>query len=534
MKRKKLGCLTTGGLVAFALTLIIVGTSYAITRNKIFSPGALNAQASGQALGDVTSHADLEKECAACHPAPWDRVSMAARCIECHRDVLDQLTDLNSLHGAVMAEMDQLNCRECHTDHNGPEASLTQFLEGDFPHELVGFSLKAHGQVNWQRQIVCSDCHQDGFRNFDLNSCVSCHQEVQPDFMDDHTALFGTACLACHDGLETYGSDFDHDQFAFKLEYLHTNLACDQCHAQATGLEMLQATSQACEFCHQKDDVHQEQMGDQCGVCHTPKGWGFAIFDHSSTGFILTGGHDDLECLNCHQDETYQGNDPACISCHASDEPHNGLFGIECAACHTVSRWSEIIFTHSGAYAQDCNTCHLVDLPANHFPGICSACHSTNAWKPATFDHAVAGATDCISCHNGDKPRNHYTAQCSACHNTGGWLPASFDHRAAGATDCISCHSGNRPNNHFSGQCSQCHSTNAWKPASFKHSFPLNHGGANEQCQLCHNNSNYSSYTCYGCHEHNQSKIQEKHKEVNNFNNNCIRCHPGGREAKDD
>jgi hypothetical protein len=574
MKRRKLGCLTTGGLVALILTLIVVGSSYAFTRAKLFSPGELNAQSSGKVLGGATSHADLNEDCASCHPAPWDRVSMAARCVECHRDVLDQLTDLSSLHGAVMAEMDDLNCRQCHTEHHGATASMNEFLRGDFPHEMVGFSLKAHSRISWERDIVCEDCHSDGFTTFDQTVCITCHEQVHPDFMNDHVGLFGNACRECHDGIETYGADFDHDRAAFKLEYLHTTLDCGQCHEGAASMHMLMETPNICEGCHLKDDVHQEQLGNQCGVCHTPEGWELGKFDHSATGFALKGGHKNLECLDCHADRTYQGNDPACISCHAKDEPHNGQFGTDCGLCHTINRWNEITFDHSGVVSQDCNACHITDRPANHYPGICSACHSTNAWKPATFDHGVAGATDCISCHSGakprnhysgqcsachstnawkpatfnhsaagatdcischnkDKPSNHYSAQCSACHNTNAWKPANFNHQAAGATDCISCHSGNRPNNHFSGQCSMCHNTNAWKPASFKHSFPLNHGGANQQCTLCHPSNNYNSYTCYGCHEHTASKMQEKHKEVKNFSNNCVNCHAGGKGGDD-
>jgi hypothetical protein len=544
------------------ITLIVVGTSYAFTRSKIFSPGALNAQSNGSVLGGVTSHAELDMDCAACHPAPWDETNMAELCVVCHQTVLTQLADLNSLHGAVMAEMDQLSCRECHTDHHGEDASLTKFLEGDFPHERVGFSLQSH---------VCADCHPAGYTKFELPVCITCHEQVAPNLMADHVSSFGNACRECHDGIETYGTDFDHDKLVFKLDYLHTFLECGQCHPGASTLQMLKDTPEACESCHQDDDVHQDQMGNQCGVCHTPKGWEFAQFDHSATGFLLIGGHNKLECLNCHQNSTYQGNDPTCVSCHAEDEAHAGQYGFDCAACHTVERWGEIVFDHSGLIAQDCNSCHLVETPVNHYPGQCSACHSTNAWKPASFDHAVAGATDCISCHTPERPKNHWTAQCSACHSTNAWLPASFDHNAAGATDCnschtadrpnnhwtaqcsachntnawkpaafnhraagatncLDCHTGNRPNNHFSGQCSQCHSTNAWKPASFKHSFPMNHEGANQQCQLCHTNNNYNAYTCYGCHEHTPAKMQDEHDEVNNFSNNCVRCHANGKE----
>lgn len=532
MKRRKLGCLTTGGLIALIVSLVLIGASYAFTGNRMFSPGQLNAQASGSGLGGVQSHADLDENCAACHPAFWQSTQMTNLCLECHDGLIEQLKDNSSLHGAVMAGFEEINCRDCHTDHNGPEATMTKYLSGDFQHELVGYSLDAHKQIDWEREMVCEDCHQGGFTNFESIVCINCHEQVDAAGMQDHTDLFGFDCLACHDGVDTYGADFDHNDMVFPLRGKHAQVACEQCHVEARTLADLQMTPTACEACHLEDDAHEGVMGERCGVCHSPTDWEDAIFDHSATGFFLVGGHDNLECENCHADATYQGLDPACISCHADDEPHEGQFGQDCAACHVVSSWQEINFDHSGDYARDCASCHTEDAPANHYPGQCSACHSTDAWLPANFDHQVAGATDCVSCHNPDKPANHYSGQCSACHSTDAWLPASFNHQVAGATDCISCHSSDRPTNHFTGQCSQCHSTNAWKPASFAHTFPLNHGGANQRCELCHTNNNYNAYTCYGCHEHNPSNIQNEHEGVSNINN-CIRCHWDGRKHED-
>ncbi|MEJ2758482.1 MAG: cytochrome c3 family protein [Anaerolineales bacterium] len=574
MNRRRLGCLTTGGLIALIIALVVAGASFAFSGYKMFSPGELNAQSTGLETGGVQSHADLSEDCAACHTAPWSAEKMTNRCLDCHQDVIEQLKDLSSLHGAVMAGFDSIDCKDCHTDHHGVDGKLTEILSMDFPHELVGFSLMAHRQIDWERDVVCQDCHQDSFRDFEQIACQNCHEQVDASFMSEHNDMFGLNCRACHDGIETLGKDFDHNKMTFPLEGKHANVSCEECHQGAVSLVDLKQVGTACENCHLKDDVHTGAMGTQCATCHTPVNWNETTFDHRITGFLLIGGHDGLACDNCHVDKTYQGANPACISCHAADEPHNGQFGTDCAACHVVTTWSDIHFTHNASFAQDCQSCHAVDKPANHYPGQCSACHSTNAWKPASFDHQVAGATDCqschavdkpanhysgqcsachstnawkpasfnhqvagatdcISCHSNKKPANHFSGQCSACHSTNAWKPASFNHKVAGATDCISCHSGNKPANHFSGQCSQCHSTNAWKPASFKHDFPLNHGGANSQCTLCHTNNNYNAYTCFGCHEHDPARMQDKHKEVSNYSNNCIQCHPGGREADD-
>jgi hypothetical protein len=492
MKRRKLGCLTTGGLVAVLLSLIVIGSSYAVTRNKMFSPGPLNAQRGGRNLGEASSHADVELECAACHPAPWDREDMADLCLDCHQDVIEQLADLSSLHGATMSNMNDHDCRVCHTDHNGETASMTEYLDGDFPHELVGFALTGHQHLDWSREVVCADCHQAGFSEFDLLVCANCHEQVDADFVDAHTSLFGPACLDCHDGIDSYGKDFDHDDLTFPLEGEHAKLGCEGCHPGAVSLAMLQETPQNCESCHLEEDAHKGSLGTRCGVCHTPEGWKPALFDHGKTGFELIGGHAGLDCGRCHADTTYKDADSSCYSCHAEDDEHQGQFGTVCALCHSVYGWEDVHFDHSGDYAQDCQSCHQSDSPANHYPGQCSACHTTDGWLPASFDHAVAGATDCLSCHSGDRPANHFT-----------------------------------------GQCSVCHSTSAWKPASFSHTFPLNHGGAGEQCTLCHTTSNYNVYTCYGCHEHSEANIRSEHEGISNLNN-CVRCHWDGREHDED
>ncbi len=201
--------------------------------------------------------------------------------------------------------------------------------------------------------------------------------------------------------------------------------------------------------------------------------------------------------------------------------PLTGRHGqITCESCHVGGRFA--------GTPRSCQTCHAQDKPPNHFQGECSLCHGTQAWLPASFDHKAAGATDCISCHLKDRPPNHFQGQCSLCHSTQAWLPANFNHQAAGATDCISCHLKDRPPNHFQGQCSLCHSTRAWLPANFNHTFPINHGGANGVCSVCHPTST-AAYTCTGCHD--MAAMQAEHAEEGIFNiaGRCAACHATGQ-----
>ena len=156
MKQRKLGCLTTGGVIALIIALVVVGGSYAYSSGRIFSPGELTVRSSGTPLGGVSSHADLEEQCAACHPAFWAKTRMTDLCLDCHQEVQLEIEDEGSLHGAVNAKFDGIDCRDCHTDHGGPDGQVTKNLSSDFPHEAVGFSLLGHQGIAWRRGGGCS------------------------------------------------------------------------------------------------------------------------------------------------------------------------------------------------------------------------------------------------------------------------------------------------------------------------------------------------------------------------------------------
>lgn len=72
-------------------------------------------------------------------------------------------------------------------------------------------------------------------------------------------------------------------------------------------------------------------------------------FSHSGseTGFALTGRHKSVECADCHtkplSDPVTPGTSPRqCVNCHKKDDVHRGR-RLNCASCHTTSKWSEII-----------------------------------------------------------------------------------------------------------------------------------------------------------------------------------------------
>jgi len=540
---KRLGLFTGSGVLGAALVPLLVAVAAILTGGDIFSAGPLNADPGPTPIGGAWSHADLA--CNDCHTPFWSATRMGDRCLDCHTDIEEELATPASLHTDVASPE---TCRQCHPEHKGPHASLTLYAPDLYPHAEFGFYLIGHLSQADGRPFACIDCHVDTTQAFSMGTCIECHQDLDSTWMETHELDFGFDCLACHDGIDTYGERFEHQATSFPLEGLHLYLACSTCHGGADNLADLRSTPTDCVACHAPDDVHQGSLGTDCAECHTPSGWGTATVDHNLTAFPLVGGHLDVACETCHVGGQLTGVPTACVDCHRSDDIHGGRLSGDCATCHTAEDWRILLdasFDHgltgfllTGAHARvatcadchaggrfagtptDCVACHRADdAHVGQFGTRCASCHTTNAWLPATFDHT--GQTDCASCHSNVKPANHFAGQCSQCHSTTAWLPANFSHTSQ--TDCTSCHSNVKPANHFAGQCSQCHSTTAWKPAIFSHSqtaFPLTGAHVGAACTNCHVGGVYAGTpkTCVACHG-----SQDAHS--GQFGSNCGACH---------
>jgi hypothetical protein len=118
---------------------------------------------------------------------------------------------------------------------------------------------------------------------------------------------------------------------------------------------------------------------------------------------------------------------------------------------------------------------------------------------------------------------------CSRCHTSGtvGPIPSS----------CYSCHQADyqgAPNHASLGyptDCTDCHTRSSWAATAFNHRFPLR-GPHNKPCSTCHQGGNFASFTCLVCHEHRQSAMDSKHREVNGYSYSsqaCYQCHPSGK-----
>src|SRR5688572_26230236 len=190
MRNNRLGCLSGTGIFAALITvLVIAGYAYA-REGLLYNPGPLNAQ-SGNMLGGVRSHAEIGRDCAACHTAPWESATMADRCVVCHTDIAIQLENVATLHGRLMHDNPSLTCRHCHSEHRGADAPLTVMEDAVFPHEVVGFSLNGHQLTAARVPFTCGDCHGGDISQFDLSTCDTCHRQMDLGFMTTHTLSFG-------------------------------------------------------------------------------------------------------------------------------------------------------------------------------------------------------------------------------------------------------------------------------------------------------------------------------------------------------
>ena len=130
----------------------------------------------------------------------------------------------------------------------------------------------AHAELDMSGD--CQACHTKG-KQLDWAKCLGCHEEIKEkkDLGSGLHSLASEECLDCHSehhGRETNIAyfdleDFDHSRAGWKLEGIHSALKCLACHKKDTYL--LDKTN--CVDCHQDQDIHEGENGDDCAECHS-------------------------------------------------------------------------------------------------------------------------------------------------------------------------------------------------------------------------------------------------------------------------
>lgn len=548
---------------------------------KLVSPGPL-----------ATAHARFESKCQSCHQA-FDKTAQNALCLSCHKPVAADVSARTGFHGRSR-EVQGADCKSCHTDHGGRNLRMVRLDPKAFNHALTDYPLRGghakaacaachaagakhrlaptacvachgksdphkgslgpacancHTEANWKdvrfdhattkfpllgahAKATCKACHADSNFSAAPTACVSCHAK-----QDVHRGAMGPSCGSCHSSTAWTPARFDHSRTGFPLLGAHARATCEDCHAKGR----YQDTRPTCISCHRKDDVHAGKYGVGCADCHNARDWKVTRFDHSRTGFGLTGKHAALACGACHAPSPAKGKAPAttCVGCHAKDDTHKGGNGPACEQCHATSDWKKSTFDHNrqtkfalrGAHAKatcaqchqrppreaklgtTCTSCHQKDDPhAGQLGGDCASCHGDQSWlKPITFDHGLASfalvgkhaavpcaechtskkykdaPVVCRDCHKADDPhRGAYRAECADCHNPSDWSNWAFDHaRTRFPLDgrhqdaaCADCH---RPGRSRPGQtCADCHLPD-----------DVHNGSFGPACGQCHTTSTF-------------------------------------------
>ena len=506
-------------------------------------------------------------ECQECHKnaAVGNYLGLSTACESCHLPDFQKTTNPNHLSAKFST-----TCETCH--------SFDNWLNAKFDHSSTGFLL-----TNGHANVACALCHISNNYNLTIapTDCGNsqCHlttwqQTNNPAHPSAGAAFAAASCPTCHNTVSWTTATFDHSTTGFLLTNGHANVACTLCHINNNYSLTIAPTNCGNSQCHLTNwqqtttPVHSTSgsafSAANCATCHTTVGWTSAAFDHSATGFTLTGTHMSpapTPCASCHVNNNYSLNSADCYGCHQAAFTSTTTIGgavpnhvtagfpttaAACATCHPITTWSSGVFNHSatgfpltnGHANVACNLCHINN---NYSLAIASTncgnsqCH-LGTWQQTTNPvHPSAGSAFAV-------------ANCSTCHNTMSWTTATFDHSTTGflltnghanvacalchinnnysltiaPTDCgnSQCHlttwqQTNNPVHSTSGagfaaaNCSTCHTTTGWDAASFDHSvtgFTLtgtHMSPAPTPCAACHVSNNYTlnSADCYGCHQ---------------------------------
>ncbi len=464
--------------------------------------------------------------------------NLPSTCWDCHASNFNATQDPNHVQRNFSHD-----CTQCHSTSGWGNAA--------FDHNATNFPLTGRHAT-----AQCAQCHVNGNYQLSYTNCYPCHQTqfAQPQSPNHVLGNFNHDCAPCHTSTAWRPSTFNHANTNYPLVGAHQALTCNRCHAsnQYANLPHTCWDCHATTFNATTNPNHQQgQFSHDCLTCHAQTSWHPATFNHSTTGFALTGRHAAIQCQDCHVSGNYQLQYTDCYPCHTADfaQPQNpnhvlGNFRHDCAPCHTTTAWRPTTFSHNntqfplaGAHqAVSCNQCHTnnryTSLPhtcwdchATNFNGTtnpshqqgqfshdCLTCHTQAAWSPATFNHSST---------NFPLTGAHATTTCNTCHTNGNYNLTYQDCYQCHATDFARPTNPNHVTAQFSHNCTTCHSTTAWLPSTFNHDaqyfriYSGTHRNRWTQCSQCHTTGNYAQWSCNtACH-------RNAHRQ----GENCYGCH---------
>ncbi len=536
--------------------------------------GVAHAQISPGPLARPHQSLDGSGSCITCHEVSTKSPSF--RCVECHREIGDELQHNKGLHATFSRSGPPgAACVKCHSDHNGRDFALLHWdpTPKGFDHSKTGYVLDGKHQ-----NVACRACHTAQHISAparvllaakDLNrtwfglspGCVTCHE-------DKHQGRFGPNCTQCHSTVDWKAAkidqqNFDHSKTRYPLTGAHLTTPCQKCHASGadgqpryTGIPF-----STCSSCH--TDPHKGEFKQGCDSCHSTFTWKkstfISTFDHSKTQFPLLGKHLAVPCLECHKSADFKlpMNFANCADCHNPD-PHGGQFlkradGGRCESCHKVDGWSPSTYT-----AED-HARTGFPLVSPHAKTKCADCHIP-AGKETRYKIKFALCVDCHKDeHEGQFAADPWRNRCEQCHagvtfKTSNYtlamhqkssFPLAGGHQAVACIDCHKPSAGSKVAlYHFSQlSCTSCHED------IHKGQFAVRMAGADAKgkplgCMACHSTKEWKDLTkfdhdqtgfpligshravpCADCHKPPNMELTMMHVDFTSAPKTCDQCH---------
>lgn len=290
------------------------------------------------------------------------------------------------------------DCRQCHNEesfHN---------IQGmvNFDHNKTKFKLEDKHQT-----VPCKSCHKTATFTDPLlyDRCTDCHA-------DYHKGQFTKQgitpdCSSCHNIKGFTGFSYtieQHNNSNFPLQGAHLAIPCFACHKK-TEQWSFRNIGTHCNDCH--PDIHESYLDKKyypdasCTNCHSETSWNIINFDHSKTGFALTGAHQNQTCRTCHFDKTddgvvkqkFAGLTSTCTNCHK--DAHMSQFekdGVtNCSQCHDFNTWKNPIFDHDKTNFK---------LDGRHKNLACNKCHKPVQFNEITYVLYKINDYKCEDCHH--------------------------------------------------------------------------------------------------------------------------------------
>ena len=327
------------------------------------------------------------------------------------------------------------------------------------------------------------------------------------------------------------------------LTNAHSNLEgisnCTKCHEigeKVLSLKCLDCHKEIKQLINTNNGYHSysEVKKRECASCHNEHhGRNFRIinfsedgFDHSKTGFNLTGAHSKKECKDCHQakfisdsklkkrSKTHLGLDQKCASCH--EDSHQGTLGKVCSNCHSTEKFKPASsFNHNNAAFKLTGTHEKVD---------CAKCHPTEKKNGKDFVKLKGlNFANCSACH-ADVHKGAFGADCKSCHSTSGFSiinQQAFDHNKTKYSligkhqkvKCNDCHKGTYKEKPLFAKCTDCHKD--------YHKGDFTSNSIVKDCKNCHSEFGFTPAK-FTIEDHNKMKfiIDGSHLAVA-----CRQCH---------